>query len=130
MLKKAILATVVIAAAALVSCSDDHGTEPAPFDVSAPDAPTGLTVTSGPASATVEWSFDGDAGSLEEFRVYYHFQAYGLLELVGTTDPGILTYTDTGLVGNVEYCYVVSAVDTSGMEGMRTGEECVVAGTP
>jgi hypothetical protein len=130
MLKKAILASFVMAAAALVSCSDDHGTEPAPFDVSAPETPADLTVTPGPASATVQWSFDGDAGSLEEFRVYYYFSAYGLLELVGTTEPGTTSYTDTGLVGNVEYCYVVSAVDTFGMEGARTGEECVVAGTP
>ena len=41
-----------------------------------------------------------------------------------------MSYEDTGLVGHVQYCYVVSAVDTFGMEGYRSGVECATANAP
>jgi hypothetical protein len=128
MLKNIAMALMAVAAAALVSCSNDHGTEPAPFDVTAPAAPTDLSVTPGQESAVIAWEYPPQSmGSIEEFRVYYYFPAYGALELAGTTTS--LTYTDTKLVGNVEYCYKVSAVDTFGWEGWRTEEECAVIDT-
>mgnify|MGYP001825432171 CR=1 FL=1 len=129
MLKNITIALMVVAAGALVSCSNDHGTEPAPFDREAPSAPTGLAVTTPAAEqARLDWSYPvEDMGSLEEFRVYYYFPAYDVVELAGTTTD--LFYVDDQLVGNVEYCYKVSAVDTFGMEGWRTEEECAVIST-
>lgn len=127
MLNKIMIALMVVAVGALVSCSDNHGTEPVPFDVDAPQIPVDLTVTPGAEQATVSWSYPGSTGTLEEFRVYYYFPAYDVAELAGTTTG--TTYIDTRLVGNVEYCYKVSAVDTFGMEGWRTGEECAVINT-
>jgi hypothetical protein len=128
MLNKKIITLTVVLAAALVSCSDDHGTEPEPFDVEAPPMPSDLTVTPGPEQATVSWDYPSESmDTLEEFRIYYYFAAIDAVELAGTTTG--LTYVDTKLVGNVEYCYRVSAVDTFGMEGWRTGEECAVIDT-
>ena len=128
MLKKMLLAFTVVAMAALISCSNDHGTEPAPFDAVAPPTPTGLSVTSGAEQATIAWDYPAeDMATLEEFRVYYYFPAYNVVELAGTTTD--MTYVDTKLVGNFEYCYKVSAVDTFGMEGYRTEEECAVINT-
>jgi hypothetical protein len=128
MLKNTMIVLTVVAMAALISCSNDHGTEPAPFDVVAPSSPTDLTVTPGSEQATVAWDYPSeDMATLEEFRVYYYFPAFNVVELAGTTTS--LTYVDTRLVGNVEYCYKVSAVDTFGMEGWRTGEECAVINT-
>lgn len=128
MLKKMIIALTVVAAAALVSCSNNHGTEPAPFDVDAPPTPSDLTVTPGTEQATISWDYPPESmGALEEFRVYYYFAVFDAVELAGTTTD--LTYVDTKLVGNVEYCYRVSAVDTFGMEGWRASEECAVINT-
>ena len=128
MLRRTAAVLMIMAAAAIVSCSDDHGTEPAPFDVAAPPAPTDLTVTPGAEQVTITWDYPAEEmGTLEEFRVYYYFPTYGVVELAGTTTD--LSYVDTRLVGNVEYCYKVSAVDTYGMEGWRTDEGCAVPGT-
>ena len=128
MLNKKLWILAVVLGAALASCSNNHGTEPEPFNVEAPPTPTDLTVTPGTEEATLEWDYPpGSMDSLEEFRVYYYFAAFDAVELVGTTTG--LSYVDTKLVGNVEYCYRVSAVDTFGMEGWRTGEECAVIDT-
>jgi hypothetical protein len=128
MLKNILLALTVVAVAALISCSNDHGTEPAPFDLDAPPTPTGLSVTPGSEQATITWDYPAeDMATLKEFRIYYYFPAYDVVELAGTATA--MTYVDTKLVGNVEYCYKVSAVDTFGIEGWRSGEGCVVINT-
>ena len=117
----------LVAAAGLlaVSCGKDHGTEPGPFEFDDPPVPVDLTVTSGPGSVTVEWSYPaGELGRVEEFRVYYWVEAFDAVELAGTTPTN--SFVDSRLVGNLEYCYMVSAVDTSGMEGYRSGPECAV----
>ncbi len=116
---------IAAAAAALASCSNEHGTEPGPFEFDAPPMPTNLVVTPGVETATLSWEYPpGRMGELEEFRVYYYFPTFDAVELAGTTTDTV--YVDEKLVGNVEYCYKVSAVDTVGMEGWRSGEECAV----
>ena len=128
MLKNMTITLTVVALAALISCSNDHGTESAPFDVEAPSAPTDLSVTPGAEQATIAWDYPSEEmATLEEFRVYYYFPSFDVVELAGTTTD--LTFVDTKLVGNVEYCYKVSAVDTFGMEGWRTDDECAVINT-
>ena len=125
MLKKIITVMAIVAAAALVSCSNDHGTEPGPMDIEYPPTPSDLTVTAGVEQATVAWDYPAEEmGSLEEFRVYYYFPSFNAVELVATTTD--MSYVDDRLVGNIEYCYKVSAVDTFGMEGWRTTEECAL----
>ncbi len=128
MLKNMIIALMVVMAVALVSCSNDHGTEPLALHLDAPQTPADMKVTPGTEQATVSWDYPPESmGALEEFRVYYYFAAFDVVELAGTTTG--LTYVDTKLVGNVEYCYKVSAVDTFGIEGWRAGEECAVINT-
>jgi len=71
MLKNMIIALMVVMTVALVSCSNDHGTEPGPFDVADPPTPADLTVTPGTEQATVSWDYPPESmGALEEFRVY------------------------------------------------------------
>lgn len=128
MLKKIVIAFMVVAAAAFVSCTNDHGTEPAPFDVDAPPTPTGLSVTPETEQARLTWDYPPESlETLEVFRVYYYFAVFDAVEFIDTTS--VQTYLDTRLIGNVEYCYKVSAVDTFGMEGWLTGEECAVINT-
>jgi fibronectin type 3 domain-containing protein len=128
MLKRISTALAAVALAALVSCSNDHGSEPGPFDLEYPSTPTGLTVTPAAEQATIEWEYPAEEmASIEEFRVYYYFPSLDVVELVtATTD---LSYVDTKLVGNVEYCYKVSAVDLSGVEGWRSESECALIET-
>ena len=66
-------------------------------------------------------------GSIEEFRIYYYYEAYDLIELVGTSST--TNFNDTQLVGNLTYCYKVSAVDTTGLEGHRSETVCAFVGT-
>ena len=116
---------MVTALATLLSCSNEHGTEPGTFDFAAPPTPENVTVVSGVETATISWDYPaGRMGEIEEFRVYYYFPSFAAVELAGTTTGTV--YVDTKLVGNVEYCYKVSAVDTLGLEGWRSDEKCIM----
>lgn len=128
MLKNILLILIALALSSLASCSNNHGTEPGPFDVTAPPTPTDMVVTAGVEQATISWEYPFESmGAIEEFRVYYYFESFDVVELAGTTAG--LSYVDTRLVGNIEYCYKVSAVDTLGLEGWRTECECVLIET-
>ena len=125
-MKRHALMLLVLALAA--SCGKDHGAEPGPFDVAHPPTPTGLTVTAGAEQATIRWSYPAESRDLvEEFRLYYYFEAFDAVELLSTVSDTV--YVDSQLVGNLEYCYLVSAVDTNGIEGYRTAPACAVIGT-
>ena len=105
------------------ACSKDHQDLPTGFAYDPPPTPTSLTVVGGNESATLTWSYPAsELGSLGEFRIYYYYAIYNLVDLIGTaTDT---TFIDSLLVGNLYYCYQVSAVDTTGFEGWRTAAEC------
>jgi hypothetical protein len=111
---------------ALSSCGNDHGTEPLPIDTVAPPRPTGLTVTPGPSEAMVQWSH-ADLDLVEEFRIYYYLEVYDQQQFIAATPDTF--FLDSLLVGNLEYCYIVSAVDTNGIEGYRTSAECALVET-
>lgn len=112
-------------AVAAASCASEHGTEPVPFDCEYPPTPVDLTVTAGIEQATLRWSYpDGGRELIEEFRLYYYIKVYDALELIATI--GDTMYVDSQLVGNLEYCYRVSAVDTNGIEGWRSEPSCAV----
>jgi fibronectin type 3 domain-containing protein len=120
---------VLIPVAAIVviiiaSCGKDHEGLPTSFEYDPPPTPTNFEVTAGVESAHLSWSYPTEGFTiLQEFRIYYYYSLYDMLELIGTTTE--TTYTDTLLIGNVEYCYMVSAVDTTGLEGWRTAKRCV-----
>jgi hypothetical protein len=127
-MKSIALYIVVFLVLITASCGNDHGQQPAPFNIDPPARPTGLTVTPGPGEAMVEWGYaGGDLDLVSEFRIYYYFDVIGEAEFIAaTTDTFFL---DSQLVGNLEYCYTVSAVDTNGIEGWRASAECALIET-
>ena len=127
-MKGLLLVMVVFVAFLSVGCSEEHKDLPTSFIYDPPSVPLDLQVTGGNQQAVLTWDYPSEEmGSIEEFRVYYYYEAYGLLELIGTTNS--TNYTDTQLVGNLNYCYRVSAVDTTGLEGYRTETVCVFVGS-
>jgi fibronectin type 3 domain-containing protein len=124
-MKRFVIMIVVSAVTLLSGCSKEHDSLPTSFMYDPPPTPTTLEVASGDYEATLTWDYPAEEmGALEEFRIYYYYEVYDLLELVDRTNE--TTYTDSELVGNLLYCYRVSAVDTTGLEGYRTETVCVV----
>lgn len=84
-------------------------------DTTAPNAPMGLTATPGDQKVVLDWD-DNQEADLSEYNVY--------------RDGAILTsvsssaHTDGSLMNGTEYCYEVTAVDTSGNESPRAGPVC------
>jgi len=121
-------ALVVLLVAAACSCGKDHGTAPARFDVTALPAPVDLAVEPGPEQATLTWSYPLESRAcVREFRLYYYFEVFDVIEPIASTEDTF--FVDTRLVGNLQYCYVVSAVDTNGIEGWRTSAVCALIET-
>jgi len=123
-MKKAFLMVILITLAMIFACSKKHSDLPTSFKCwGALPAPYNVEVEGGREVATVKWSFDRDKiGYVKEFRVYQYIATYDMLQLVGTTSD--TSYVDSFLVGNLLYCYKVSAVDSSDFEGWRSEEEC------
>jgi hypothetical protein len=125
---------IFILAALLIiiwGCSDEHGSSPTAFSYEALPAPQNLQLAPGDWEITLSWEYPPEKEPMvENYLVYrYYFTEYGeYIEIADTTDSK--EYTDSDLIGNVEYCYMVSAVDSNGMEGRRTGIECEYAETP
>ncbi len=110
-------------AALCISCGEDHRDLPTGFAYDPPPTPVDLVVIGGEELSTIKWSYPAIArASIREFRVYEFFEPYNMLELVGTTADTV--FVDSLLIGNLGYCYKVSAVDTSGFEGWRTRSVC------
>ncbi|HUV36333.1 MAG TPA: fibronectin type III domain-containing protein [Patescibacteria group bacterium] len=121
---RAMICVVAIALVCFVSCGKDHEGLPTGFDYDPPPTPSDFQATAGVEQAHLSWSYPAESlPTLLEFRVYYYYSIYDMVELVGTTTE--TEFTDTQLIGNVEYCYRVSAVDTSDFEGWRTAVQCV-----
>ncbi len=115
-------------AALCVSCGADHRDLPTGFAYDPPAAPTGLVVAGGEEMSTITWSYAAiDRASIREFRVYEYFASYDMMQLIGTTSDTV--FVDSLLIGNLDYCYKVSAVDTSNFEGWRTGSVCAFVRT-
>lgn len=122
---KTLCSFAVAAALALaaVSCGKDHTGLPTGPEKEALPAPTGVALAPGAEFCRVSWSFPEELRPLvKEFRVYQYFSGYDLVELVGTTADTFCV--DAYLIGNLYYCYVVSAVDSSDFEGWRSSPVC------
>jgi hypothetical protein len=110
-------------AALCISCGTDHQNLPTGFAYDPPPTPTNLLVVGGEERSTITWSYPATArASIGEFRIYEYIASYDMLELIGTAADTV--FVDSLLIGNLGYCYKVSAVDTSGFEGWRTESEC------
>jgi hypothetical protein len=120
---------VLIATVGLcLSCGTDHENLPTGFAYNPPPTPENVAVVGGHESSTISWSYPAEArASIGEFRVYQYSEAYNVVQLVGTTAD--TAFTDSLLVGNLYYCYKVSAVDTTGFEGWRTPSVCAFVRT-
>jgi hypothetical protein len=114
--------------AVAISCGSEPQSLPTAFEFTPPPTPTNFVVIGGLEQSLLRWHYDADArGSIKEFRVYMYVQPYNTIELIGRTTDTV--FVDSLLIGNLIYCYQVSAVDTSGFEGWRTDTACAFVGT-
>ena len=118
-------------------CSDEHGISPVSFNYNALAAPDSFKVTQGNYSLTLTWHYSSESLALTKEFLIYSDHGRGYFEYISPVDTvdaidGNTDYTaiNSMLVPNVEYCYVVSAVDSNGMEGWRTEVKCGVALIP
>lgn len=119
---------IVASVALTISCGKDHDNLPASFAFEAPPMPTNVVVTGGHELSTISWCYPSESRSLiEEFRVYQYIESCETIALVGTTTDTV--FVDSLLIGNLYYCYEVSAVDTTGLEGWRTESACAFVRT-
>ncbi len=128
---------VVIILFFLGGCSDEHGTSPTSFEYEALPAPGNFEITSGSYSLTLSWDYSPENIALaKEFFVYVvdPYQYGGNIYPVDTltvaeynTSKGC---TFDKLAANMEFCFVVSAVDLSGIEGRRAEAECGTTSAP
>lgn len=123
-MKKLFIMLMIGTISMMFACSKKHSDLPTGFKYEeALPAPYNVEVVGGREIATVKWSYDSDKlDRVKEFRVYQYIATYDMLQLVGTTSD--TSYVDSFLVGNLLYCYKVSAVDSSDFEGWRSDEEC------
>jgi hypothetical protein len=127
-MKRLIAFSLVSAALLCSSCGTDHANLPTEFIYAAPPTPTNLAAAPAPERCALSWSYPAGSMSLvREFRVYQCYEAYGIVQLIGTTAD--TAFVDSLLVGNLYYCYTVSAVDTTGLEGWRADAVCAFVPT-
>jgi hypothetical protein len=79
---------------------------PPPPTCDTPGAPQNLLATAGRRSITLDWAA-GDPAPTDGYFVYYNQN--GKLQLVAGVSADTLTYKDSGLKRNTQYCYVVTA---------------------
>lgn len=81
-----------------------------------PDAAKNLSVTVvSQSSLKLDWADNPNAGTNEiGFEIYRATSAGGPYSFVGVTNADMVTYTDTALVPNTEYYYLVRAIAETG----------------
>ena len=94
-----------------------NGTDERPGDTTPPNAPLGLSGTSGDTEVTLHWN-TVTASDLQAYRVYRATSTS--IEDISSRNPvsslSDTSFTDTGLTNGTEYSYVVTAVDDAGNE--------------
>ncbi|MFO8008462.1 MAG: PA14 domain-containing protein, partial [Candidatus Brocadiia bacterium] len=86
-------------------------------DTTPPAAPTGLTATA-VSDTQIDLDWDDNAESdLDSYNVYRG----GSQIASGVTTS---SYSDTGLSASTQYCYTVTAVDTSANESAESAQDC------
>lgn len=84
-------------------------------DTTAPATPTGLTAAAGDQQIALDWD-PNDPADLAGYKIYRDGQHVATVE----TDA----HSDSGRANGTEYCYEVSAFDSSGNESQRTASVC------
>ena len=93
----------------------------APPDTTPPAQVTVLTVTTVSSSQlNLSWKANTEP-DLKNYRVYRSTESGGPSYTL-IASPTVKSYSDTGLAATTTYYYVVSAVDTSGNEGLKSAE--------
>ncbi|MFO8009156.1 MAG: carbohydrate-binding protein [Candidatus Brocadiia bacterium] len=86
-------------------------------DTTPPAAPTGLTATAASDSQIdLDWDDNGES-DLDSYNVYRDGSQIA-------TGVASSSYSDTGLSASTQYCYTVTAVDTSGNESTESAQDC------
>ncbi len=86
-------------------------------DTTPPAAPTGLTAAAVSSSQVdLDWD-DNTEGDLDSYNVYRDTVQIA-------TDVTTSQYSDTGLSPSTQYCYTVTAVDTSANESTESNQAC------
>ncbi|MFO8008405.1 MAG: sugar-binding protein, partial [Candidatus Brocadiia bacterium] len=86
-------------------------------DTTPPAAPTGLTATAASDSQIdLDWD-DNTESDLDSYNVYRD----GSQIATGVT---VSSYSDAGLSAETQYCYTVTAVDTSSNESAQSAQDC------
>ncbi len=107
-----------------VMASTTWGSPPAPPCVT-PGVPQNLTAIAGRRIVTLNWSA-GSPAPTTGYRIYYD-QA-GKLLFRASVSAGTLTYTDSGLSRNIQYCYRVTSWNDCNNNGVvDAGEESAVS---
>lgn len=76
--------------------------------------------------ATITWT--DNSTNETGFKVYRKIGTGGTFLQVGQVGPGIVAYTDTGLLVNTNYCYQVGAFNT--VSELLSPETCATTGAP
>lgn len=88
-----------------------------PLDNISPAVPSDVTATEGDNRIIYSWS-----ENTEDDFVNYKFYAFG--ETTPIYIGNLESYTVSGLTNGVEYCYQVSAIDSSGNESAKSAKLC------
>ncbi|MFO8006741.1 MAG: PA14 domain-containing protein, partial [Candidatus Brocadiia bacterium] len=92
-------------------------------DTTPPAAPTGLTATAASESqVNLNWD-DNTEGDLDSYNVYRDGSQIA-------TGVASSSYSDTGLSPSTQYCYTVTAVDTSSNESTESAQDCATTLAP
>lgn len=82
-------------------------------DTTPPSAPTISSLQPGSNSVVVNWSASTPADDVAGYSIYRSSDGTNYIK-VGSVDAANLSFTDSGLKGNTQYWYRVSAFDLSG----------------
>ncbi|MBI2639396.1 MAG: fibronectin type III domain-containing protein [Candidatus Sungbacteria bacterium] len=93
---------------------------PPSTDTTAPSIPTGLSATAVSSSQiNLSWASSTDNVGVTGYKVYRQ----GAFK----TDVTGLSYSDTSVVSDIEYCYEVSAYDAAGNVSLKSSSVCAKA---
>lgn len=107
-----------------VNADQSFGSDPTPVN-EPPATPTGLTATADHKRVELTWDANSES-DLAGYRLYRSQQSGGSYQLVASLDAADTAYSDTGLHNDQTYYYVLTAMDTGGLESAASSEVSAV----
>jgi endonuclease I/fibronectin type 3 domain-containing protein len=97
----------------------------APTDTTPPSRPLNLTAVGGQGKIDLDWN-DNAESDLAGYNVYRTTTPGGPYTKINATlvPAGTSAFTDTDVIAAITYCYVVTAVDTTGNQSQNSNEAC------